>query len=108
MDSELPDYSPPEMKRYGASQTPTLVEKDSENTQYTFTPVIVVSTTESNKEWECIYPEIDNQAAIVTAILPSIDFAALKDEPLFNADVFIKKSQDGVISSAYVLKAYFT
>ena len=104
MDSERPDYTPPALASFSASRQKTVKPTNSEG-RYTFTPVIPLETTHDNKGWQCIYPDIQ-QEPILTHLTPTTDIKRIRNEPVFNADVFLTKDDNGTILTAYILNTY--
>lgn len=105
MDSEMPDYKPPEFQHFRSNRTPSAQAINSEM-RYSYTPVIVLATGEDNKDWLCIFPDVDPTKEITTVVSPSADWQALKTEPLFQADVFFTKNETGEILTGYLLNTY--
>ncbi|WP_163370963.1 helix-turn-helix domain-containing protein [Endozoicomonas acroporae] len=106
MDAEISDYQPPPLKIQTASNRISLGESKEGNANYSFTPVVVVQPGPDNKDWQCIFPEIDESNTIPTALLPALDIESLKSEPVFSADVFITRDEHNDITAAYILNSY--
>ena len=76
MDTEILDYQPPAIRIKAASNRITIDEMPEGNSNFSFTPVVVVKAGSDNKNWQCFFPEIEEKKVINTSLLPAIDFAA--------------------------------
>ncbi len=104
MDPDLPEYELPEVEKIEVKTS--IRTPNSLDGRYSYTPVVVVSSSENNKDWECIFPDVEAGKVIISNLASVLDLDKLRNEPVFYADVFMMLPKDNHQQTAYILKVY--
>ncbi len=103
MDPVMPDYTPPNVEVIERRKPLTSA---TDNGRYSYTPVVVISTSDDNRDWVCSLPDVYPGMTIKTQMAPTTDYELLKTQPMFFADVYLLFDEAQQPTSLYILKHY--